>query len=60
MQPNLGLNESANNENPPNNNVSDDDMGSEDHQLGDEEFRGLLSMMKAKAKEWVDNLIITP
>ncbi|KAJ8432097.1 hypothetical protein Cgig2_001178 [Carnegiea gigantea] len=52
VQPNLGLNESANNKNPPTYNVSDDDMGSEDHQLGDKEFRGLVNMMKAKAKEW--------
>ena len=59
MQPNNGLNEPVNNKKPPDDNVSDDDMESNVHQLRDEEFMGLAAQRKAKAKEQVDSLSIT-
>ncbi|KAJ8422526.1 hypothetical protein Cgig2_002555 [Carnegiea gigantea] len=60
VQPNNGLNELVNNENPLDNNVSDDDMESDVHQLREEEFMGLVANRKVKTKEWVDSLIIIP
>ena len=60
VQTNNSLNELVNNENPPDGNVSDDDMKSKVHQLGEEEFMGLVAERKAKAKEWVNGLIIIP
>ena len=59
MQPNNGLNEPVNNENLPNDNVSDNDMESEVHHRREAEFMGLVDKRNVKAKEWVDNLIIT-
>ena len=51
VQTNNGFNEPVNNENPPDDNVSDDDMESEVHQLREEEFMGLVAKRKAKAKD---------